>query len=105
MQGIPSFQHKCLLGYLDKLREQSEFLQLPSDHLKLIAEQREKLIEVYRNYETSVNYLSGIVKQYKENQHAIRRLIVLHKRNKRQQKPESKKSKADVIIMDLKMAQ
>ena len=82
MQGISFFQYKCLIDYLNKLQDQAELLSLSAEHCSIISQYKEKLKEVYREYEITLNKVALIVTQYKEQQMAIRRLIVQHKRNK-----------------------
>ncbi len=104
MQGIPFYQFKSLLGCLDRIGEQSALLQLPAEHTANIDEHKEKLKEVYASYEMSVKKLACILEQYKEQQQAIRRLIVQHKRTKNQLKKKAPIQLSTDIILQVKIA-
>ncbi|MEO6670305.1 MAG: hypothetical protein ABIN36_12560 [Ferruginibacter sp.] len=83
MQGIPFFHFKCLREDVEKIHQQSDVLRLPPEHREMIIAHKEKLNSVYDEYEDTLKKLSIIIKEYRDQQIAIRRLMIMHKRYKK----------------------
>jgi hypothetical protein len=81
MQGIPFFHFKTMFDCLVRLQAQAEYLQLPTEEIQALSEQKEKLQEIYRQYEASLQQVALIVKQYDTEQKSVRRIISNHKRS------------------------
>lgn len=104
MQGIPFFHFKCLRADLDKILEQSEFLELSNEHKNSILEYKEVLNNVYVNYEAQVKVISSIIQEYKDHQIAIRRLIIQHKKYKQLMKKQRAGWNQEELLAKLKIA-
>lgn len=65
---------------LVRLQAQAEYLQLPTEETGTLRT-KEKLQEIYRQYEASLQQVALIVKQYDTEQKSVRRIISNHKRS------------------------
>ena len=82
MRGIQLFHYKYLLESLHRLKP-AEAADIPAEHTDMILRQEEKLKDIYNNYQLAMGQVSAIIKQFEEQQLAIRRLISHHKGYKR----------------------
>lgn len=79
MHAIQRYHYERLQGYLNVLQQESEILELPTDHQLTILEQEKNLTQLYTNYQAVLQEVAMLLKQYDKEHQSVRRLMFIHK--------------------------
>ncbi len=84
MQGILRSHYKLIEDYLNKLLAEN-VLDVPCPYqYESILAHKEKLNEIYDNYQETLSQMSALKKQFEEHKQSVRRLIILQKKKKKE---------------------
>lgn len=83
MHAIQRYHYKRLQGYLDLLQQESEILELPTDHQLTIIRQEKNLTQLYNNYQAALEEIAILIKQYDKEHQSVRRLMFIHKQHRK----------------------
>lgn len=97
MQAIQLFHYKAFLNYLHKLR-QAESSELSCEHMNMITQHEEKLKAIYDNYQAALEQVSDIIRQFDDHKQSIRRLMILHKQQRKHFKKKNIDNSSPYII-------
>ena len=83
MNAIQRYQYDRLHGLLKHLQSESEFLCLPVEHTTEIIEKENRLKQLYIHYQSALLQIAQLIKQYEQEQQAIKALVISHKNYRR----------------------
>lgn len=84
MQGILRSHYKLIEDYINKLLAEN-VLDVPCPYqYESILAHKEKLNEIYDNYQETLSQMSTLIKQFEEHKQSVRRLIILQKKKKKE---------------------
>ncbi len=84
MQGILRSHYKLVENYLNKLLAENALHVPCTYHYESILEHKEKLKDIYENYQKSLSQMAELIKQFDDHKQSVRRLIILQKKKKKE---------------------
>jgi hypothetical protein len=84
MQGILRSHYKLVENYLNKLLDENALIITCPQHYESILEHKEKLSDIYENYQKALSQMAELIKQFDDHKQSVRKLIILQKKKKKE---------------------